>query len=127
VQSVVNSENDHRIAAGGMPTALRGHEKSAANMATPSSGHATQGVIPNTRIEIMFEPSPQIMNWLLLAVGIHRLWYAVPLIASVSLVYAATRHEEMGPILVHGVRFAIWILVFMGIVAAVLQLLAWLQ
>ena len=67
------------------------------------------------------------MNLLILAVGIHRLWYAVPLIASVSLVYAATRHEQMGPILVHAVRFAIWILVFMAIVAAVLQALAWLQ
>ena len=69
----------------------------------------------------------EVANWLLFAVGIHRLWYAVPLIASVSLVYAATRHEEMGPILVHSVRFAVWILVFMGIVAAVLQALAWLQ
>jgi hypothetical protein len=51
----------------------------------------------------------------------------VPIITSVSLVYAATRHEEMGPILVHAVRFAIWILVFMAIVFAVLQALSWWQ
>jgi hypothetical protein len=56
-----------------------------------------------------------------------RMWYAVPIVTSVSLVYAATRHEEMGPILVHAVRFAIWILVFMAIVFAVLQALSWWQ
>lgn len=51
------------------------------------------------------------------------LWYAVPLIVSVSLVCAATRHEEMGPILNHAARFALWILVFMVVVAAVLWLM----
>ena len=61
------------------------------------------------------------------AMGPLRIWYAVPIITSVSLVYAATRHEELGPILVHAVRFAIWILVFMAIVFAVLQLLSWWQ
>jgi hypothetical protein len=61
------------------------------------------------------------------ALGPLRLWYAVPLVTSVSLVCAATRHEEMGPILIHAVRFAIWIIVFMAIVLAVIQLLTWLQ
>jgi len=67
-------------------------------------------------------------NWLglLAAVGAARLWYAVPLVTSVSLVYAATRHEEMGPILIHAVRFALWIVVFMAIVLAVIQLMSWL-
>ncbi len=65
--------------------------------------------------------------WLLAALGPLRLWYAVPLVTSVSLVCAATRHEEMGPILIHAVRFAIWIIVFMAIVLAVIQFLAWLQ
>ena len=55
---------------------------------------------------------------LLAAGGAARMWYAVPLITSVSLVYAATRHEEMGPILVHAFRFAVWILVFMAAVLA---------
>ena len=63
---------------------------------------------------------------LLAATSAVRLWYAVPLITSVSLVYAATRHEEMGPILIHAARFAIWILVFMAIVLAVIQLMSWL-
>lgn len=61
------------------------------------------------------------------ATSIARLWYAVPLIASVSLVCAATRHERMAPILIHAARFAIWVLVFMGIILCVLQFLSWLQ
>jgi hypothetical protein len=64
---------------------------------------------------------------LLATLGIARLWYAVPLITSVSLVCAATRHEAMGPIVLHALRFAIWIIVFMGIVLAVIQFLTWLQ
>jgi hypothetical protein len=56
-----------------------------------------------------------------------RMWFAVPIIVSVSLVYSATRHEEMGPILVHAARFAVWIVVFMAIVFAALQALSWLQ
>ena len=64
---------------------------------------------------------------LLAATGAARLWYAVPLVTSVSLVCAATRHEEMGQILIHALRFAIWVLVFMGIVLGALQFLSWLQ
>ena len=51
------------------------------------------------------------------------LWYAVPLIVSVSLVCAATRHEQIGPILNHAVRFSLWIVVFMAVVMGVLTLL----
>ena len=51
------------------------------------------------------------------------LWYAVPLIVSVSLVCAATRHEYMGPILNHAVRFGLWIVVFMAVVMGVLTFL----
>ena len=61
------------------------------------------------------------------AMAATRLWYAIPLITSVSLVCAATRHEEMNQILIHALRFAIWIVVFMGIVLCVIQLLSWLQ
>jgi len=55
------------------------------------------------------------------------LWYAVPLIIAVSLVYSATRHEQMGPILVHATRIAIWIVGFMAVVFAVLLLMSWWQ
>jgi hypothetical protein len=75
----------------------------------------------------LLEYPPSLPSCLLAAVGIVRLWYAVPLVTSVSLVCAATRHEEMGAILNHAARFALWIVVFMGIVLGVIQLLTWMQ
>ncbi len=51
------------------------------------------------------------------------LWYAVPLIVSVSLVCAATRHELMAPILSHAARFAMWLVVFMGLIMGLINLL----
>jgi hypothetical protein len=71
--------------------------------------------------------SPASSYWVLATLGAVRLWYAVPLITSVSLVCAATRHEEMKAILVHALRFALWIVVFMVIVLAAIQFLSWLQ
>lgn len=53
------------------------------------------------------------------------LWYALPLIVSVSLVYAATRHEQMQPILIHAARAAVWIVGFMAIIFAVIYAVAW--
>lgn len=52
-----------------------------------------------------------------------RLWYALPLIVAVSLVYAATRHELMGPILRHAAHTVVWIVGFMVVVGLVLFLL----
>jgi hypothetical protein len=49
------------------------------------------------------------------------IWYSVPAIIAISLVYSATRHEEMGPILRHAVRLGLWIGGFM----AVFFLLLW--
>jgi hypothetical protein len=66
--------------------------------------------------------TPTLPALLAAGVGIAQLWYALPLLVSVSLVYAATRHEEMGPILQHAVRFGIWVIVFM---VAVLGIVAW--
>ncbi len=63
-------------------------------------------------------------NLLLGAVGIHDFWYALPLIIAVSLVYAATRHEHMGPILYHAYRIGVWIVGFMLIVLVVLWVLS---
>lgn len=64
---------------------------------------------------------------LLGAIGAARYWYALPLVVSVSLVCAATRHEDMNAILIHAFRFAVWIVVFMAIVLGVIQLLSWMQ
>ena len=54
-----------------------------------------------------------------------QLWYIVPLILSVSLVYGATRHELPRPILYHAWHTALWMLVFMGVIFAVLWLVSW--
>ena len=43
----------------------------------------------------------------------NQLWYSVPLVVSVSLVYAATRHEDMPSILNHALRFGTWIAIFL--------------
>ena len=65
------------------------------------------------------------MDSILLVARIGHFWYALPLIVAVSLVYAATRHEQMGPILVHAYRIGIWIATFMLVVLVVLLLLSW--
>jgi hypothetical protein len=57
--------------------------------------------------------------------AISQFWYAAPLIVVVSLVYAATRHELMQPILAHAARTAIWITGFMVVVFVLLSLLSW--
>jgi len=62
---------------------------------------------------------------LLTAMPINPLWYALPLIVTVSLVYAATRHEEMGPILRHALRVGLWIVGFLAIGFVVLAILSW--
>ena len=53
------------------------------------------------------------------------LWYALPAVIAVSLVYAATRHERMGPILVHAGRVAVWLVGFMFVVFVVLEFVGW--
>ncbi len=57
---------------------------------------------------------------------INQLWYVLPLIVSVSLVYGATRHELIGPILNNAFRAATWIVGFMGIIFSVLLVVSWL-
>lgn len=52
------------------------------------------------------------------------LWYAVPAIIAISLVYAATRHEQIGSIFVHAGRVAMWITGFMAAVFAVIQFIS---
>lgn len=59
-----------------------------------------------------------------LALGeIHDLFYAFPLIVAVSLVYAATRHEYMGPILFRGLRVGALITGAMAVILGLLLLL----
>jgi hypothetical protein len=51
------------------------------------------------------------------------LWYAVPLVIVISLVYAATRHEAMEPLLYHAARVGGWIVGLMAAVFAVIWLI----
>lgn len=60
------------------------------------------------------------MDPLLFAARVHDLWYMVPLVVVISLVYAATRHERLLPILSGAARTALWIVCFMGIIGGVL-------
>ena len=50
----------------------------------------------------------------------HELWYALPLVVAVSLVYAATRHEAMGPIVKHALGCGAWIVGLMAVACVVL-------
>jgi hypothetical protein len=65
------------------------------------------------------------MPGLLLLAALPTIWYMVPLIVSVSLVYAATRHEYIVPILKHAVRFGMWISLFMGGVLVIFSIMSW--
>jgi hypothetical protein len=60
---------------------------------------------------------------LLTPLAVASLWYALPLVVSVSLVCAATRHELLRPILGHAIRFGAWLLVFMAVFMGLLALL----
>jgi hypothetical protein len=64
-----------------------------------------------------------IANVVVFPLAVVSLWYALPLVVSVSLVCAATRHELMRPILDHAVRFGAWLLVFMAVFMGLLWLL----
>ena len=57
----------------------------------------------------------------------NRLIYAPPLLVAVSLVYAATRHEDLGAIVRHAASFGAWTVVFMGVIAAAIEVFAFFQ
>lgn len=80
--------------------------------------------------DVHYPPNPQdpcrTMNPLfLIGFATNQLWYALPLIVVVSLVYAATRHEQIGPILSHAVRIGTWIVAFMVVVFLILLVASW--
>jgi len=63
---------------------------------------------------------------LLATLGANDMWYALPLVLAVSLVYAATRHEHGRPIAVHALRVGVWITGFMGVVFGLIWFVSWL-
>lgn len=54
-----------------------------------------------------------------------QLWYLLPLVVAVSLVYGATRHELPGQIINHAARTAGWMLGFIGVIFVILLLVSW--
>lgn len=58
--------------------------------------------------------------------GMHSgdLWYALPLVVVISLVYQATRHEQMGAILWGATRFGLWLVGFMAVASALLYFIS---
>ncbi len=49
-----------------------------------------------------------------------QIWYAIPLIVAVSLVYGGTRHEHLREILIQSYRSAVWVVGFMAIIFAII-------
>lgn len=66
---------------------------------------------------------PQLVGAALVFARINELWFALPLIVVVSLVYSATRHELPAPIAEGALRMAAWIGGFMLVGFAVLYLM----
>jgi len=56
---------------------------------------------------------------------VNLMWYSLPLVVSISLVYSATHHEAMRPILAHAVRLGLMIIGFMLAIMVVLAVIAW--
>ena len=56
---------------------------------------------------------------------INQMWYALPLIVVISLVYSATRHEAMNAILAHAARLGLMITGFMAAILVVLAFIGW--
>ena len=53
-----------------------------------------------------------------------QLWHFVPLVVAISLVYGATRHELMRPILSNAFKFGVWIVGFVAVIALILFLVS---
>jgi len=63
------------------------------------------------------------LELLLAAVNINDLWYAIPLVVAISVVYAATRHERLGAILLRSLRVAVMLGVLLAVLFVLLVLL----
>jgi heme/copper-type cytochrome/quinol oxidase subunit 2 len=61
---------------------------------------------------------------LLAALPFGQLWYYLPLVVAISLVYGATRHELPGPILRHAWHTAVWMTMFIGTIFVVVYILS---
>jgi len=62
----------------------------------------------------------ELLEVLPLAQSLAKIWFALPLVIVISLVYGATRHEEMPEILKQSYRSLIWVVGFMAIIFAII-------
>jgi hypothetical protein len=77
------------------------------------------------RLHHKFGKGPLMMNILAAATFWERFWhadflYAAPLVIALSLVYAATRHEDLKAIFGHALRMGATIAVFMATIFVIL-------
>ena len=56
----------------------------------------------------------------MLSISVTYLFYYVPLVVAISLVYGGTRHENLRLVLLHAAYTAYWITAFMGIIFALM-------
>ena len=56
----------------------------------------------------------------MLSISVTYLFYYVPLVVAISLVYGGTRHENLRFVLLHAAYTAYWITAFMGVNFALL-------
>lgn len=62
----------------------------------------------------------------MLSISLTYLFYYVPLLVAVSLVYAASRHEDMKLVLRHALQTGIWITAFMGSIFVIMLIMGYL-
>ena len=62
---------------------------------------------------------PLVSQILLADIWSAQIWYAIPLILVISLVYGATRHENLREIAGHSARAAVWLTGFLGLIFVV--------
>ena len=62
----------------------------------------------------------ELLEFLPLAQSLAKIWFALPLVIVISLVYGATRHEEMPEIVKQSYRSLIWVVGFMAIIFTII-------
>ncbi len=62
------------------------------------------------------------LSLLLLGSTTAKVWYLLPLVVVISVVYGATRHETPKEILLHSYRSAVWMVVFLSVIALIVWL-----
>ena len=63
----------------------------------------------------------------LIGLGTAQIWYSVPLVIAISLVWGATRHERLPEIIAQSIKSLLWVLTFMGIIFALIMAVGYFQ